>query len=52
MLPPVSTRNLLTAIEAKRREDAALRWNESFQAGRRRGAFGRRDVVTRRSNRG
>lgn len=51
MLPPVSTRTLLTAIETKRREDAALRWNESFQAARRPGGYGGRDAVTRRSSR-
>lgn len=51
MLPPVSTRTLLTAIETKRREDAALRWNQSFLTARRPGGYGGRDAVTRRSSR-
>ncbi|WP_191284045.1 hypothetical protein [Pseudolysinimonas yzui] len=51
MLPPVSTRTLLTAIETKRREEAALRWNEAFLAARRQGGYGGRDAITRRSSR-
>jgi hypothetical protein len=52
MLPPVSTRNLLTAIEKKRREDAALRWSQAFAAKRRPAAPSRRDTASARSNRG
>jgi hypothetical protein len=51
MLPPVSTRNLLTAIEKKRREDAALRWIQSFPVGRAPSPSGPRDVATRRPKR-
>jgi hypothetical protein len=51
MLPPVSTRHLITAIETKRREEAALRWLQSFPAGRAPSPSGPRDVVTRRPKR-
>jgi hypothetical protein len=52
MLPPVSTRHLITAIETKRREDAALRWSISFPSIRRPVADGGRTAASRRSNRG
>jgi hypothetical protein len=51
MLPPVSTRTLLTAIEKKRREDAALRWRESFQVDHRSADRAAHDTASRRSRR-
>jgi hypothetical protein len=49
MLPAVSTRTLLTAIETKRREEAARRWNESFLAAH--SGYGGRAAAIRRSSR-
>ncbi|HWH98229.1 MAG TPA: hypothetical protein VNS80_07660 [Pseudolysinimonas sp.] len=51
MLPPVSTRHLLTSIETKRREDAALRWRQVFLAHRSPAASGGRDAAIPRSKR-
>jgi hypothetical protein len=51
MLPPVSTHHLQTAIETKRREEAALRWIQLFPVGRAPSPSGPRDVAIRRPKR-
>jgi len=50
LLPPLSTRRLLTAIEAKRRADADLRWRQSFRPAP--PTVARRDIPVARSTRG
>jgi hypothetical protein len=42
ILPPLSTRTLQSAIEAKRRADAELRWRQSFRPAT--PAVARRDI--------
>jgi len=44
MLPPLSTRMLRTAIESKRREDAALRWSRALNPVRSTSGPARRDI--------
>jgi hypothetical protein len=51
MLPPVSTRNLLTAIETKRREEAALRWSQALPPNRTPATPSRSDTASARSSR-
>jgi len=50
ILPPLTTRRLQSAIEAKRRADADLRWRQSFQPVR--PSISRRDIPVARSSRG
>lgn len=50
VLPPLSTRKLQTAIETKRRADAALRWMQAFRPASPGSA--RRDIPTARPTRG
>jgi len=50
ILPPLTTRRLQSAIEAKRRADADLRWRQSFRPAR--PSISRRDIPVARSSRG